>query len=162
LRSAGGELVIAAAANAVAFIEHPLPPETGFAVCQVDPRTDQGASWGPGMALVWPGGKTLRVNVRVEGRFGVDDGRRQVLEGFIDPGTPCRLVVSLGEKDVVVQASQEGGSWQELARFPRDQFAGDPSAVRIGKMSPGARNEDFSTLGPEGTCSIRFLQALGP
>jgi hypothetical protein len=158
---AGGELVIAAAANAAAYIEHPLPPGTVYTVCQVDSRTDQGASWGPGMALVWSGGKTLRVNVRVEGRFGVDDGNRQVLEGTTDPGTLCRLAISLEAKDVVVQASQEAGFWQELARFPRSEFAGDPAAVRVGKMSPGARNEDFSTLGPAGTCSIRLLQALG-
>jgi hypothetical protein len=158
---AGGELVIAAAANAAAYIEHPLLPGTVLAVCQVDSRTDQGASWGPGMALVWPGGKTLRVNVRAEGRFGVDDGSRQVLEGTADPGTLSRLAISLETKDVVVQALQETGSWQELARFPRSEFAGDPAAVRVGKMSPGARNEDSSALGPAGTCSIRLVQALG-
>jgi hypothetical protein len=158
---AGGELVIAAAANAAAYIEHPLPAGTVVAVCQVDSRADQGASWGPGMALVWPGGKTLRVNVRAEGRFGVDDGSRQVLEGTAEPGTLSRLAISLETKDVVVQALQEAGSWQELARFPRSEFAGDPAALRVGKMSPGARNEDFSTLGPAGTCSIRLVQAIG-
>ena len=75
---------------------------------------------------------------------------RQVLEGFTDPAMPCRLAISLETKDVVVQASQEAGFWQELARFPRSEFTGDPTAVRIGKMSPGARNEDFSTPGPAG------------
>ena len=35
-----------------------------------------------GLTLVWPDGKVLRVNLRAEGRFGVDDGRRQILEGW--------------------------------------------------------------------------------
>jgi hypothetical protein len=161
VRAANGELVIAAAANAAAYIEHPLPLGTGCAVCQVDSRTDQGASWGPGLALVWPGGKTLRVNVRAEGRFGVDDGSRQILEGTADPGMPCSLIISLEAKDVVVQAAREGGAWEELARFARSEFPGDPAAIRVGKMSPGARNEHFSTLGPGGTCAVHLVQALG-
>jgi hypothetical protein len=60
-----------------------------------------------------------------------------------------------------LQASQEAGFWQKLARFPRSEFAVDPAAVQVGKISPGARLEDFSTLGPAGTCSVRFMQALG-
>ena len=50
---------------------------------------------------------------------------------------------------------------QDLASFPRQEFAGDPVAVRLGKMSPGSSNEDFSTLGPPGVCAIRNLRVLG-
>jgi hypothetical protein len=148
-------------ANAAVFAERPLPAGTGLIACSIEPRTDQGASWGPGMALVWPDGKTLRANVRSEGRFGVDAGGRQLLEGFADPAQPCRLVIRLGEQEVVVQASQEGGFWQEIGRFARNEFPGDPTAVRLGKMSPGAKNEDFSTPGPEGLCAFRSLRVLG-
>ena len=56
--------------------------------------------------------------------------------------------IRLEDKEVVVQASQDQQAWQELARFPRSEFAGDPLAVRLGKLSPGSKNEDFSTLGP--------------
>jgi hypothetical protein len=161
LTLAEGGLVIYAPANAAAFAEYRLPPGAALVSCSLDPRSDQGASWGPGMALAWPDGKTLRVNVRSEGRFGVDDGRRQLLEGFTEPGTQCRLVVELKDKEFIVQASQDGKFWQELARFPRSEFAGDPTSVRLGKMSPGGKNEDFATPGPDGACAIRHLRVMG-
>jgi hypothetical protein len=158
---AGGELVIAAPANAAAFVEHPLPAGTALITCWVDPRTDHGATWGPGLALRWADDRTLRVNVRSEGRFGVDAGKQQLLEGVTEPGRPCRLAITLEEQEVVAYAAQDTGPWQELARFPRHEFPGDPAAVRLGKMSPSAKNEDFSTLGPDGICAFRKLQALG-
>jgi hypothetical protein len=111
---------------------------------------------------VWPNGKTLRVNVRTEGRFGVDDGERQILEGFSKPGSTCELAAEIGEREVVAYARQRDESWQELARLPRGEFGGNPSTVRLGKMSPGGRNEDFSTLGPEGQCTVGSLQLFGP
>ena len=59
-------------------------------------------------------------------------------------------------------AAIEGGEWQELARFPRAEFPGDPAALRIGKMSPGSRDEDFDgETGPAGECRIGELRVLG-
>ena len=155
-------LAINAAANAAAFVERALPPGVTMVTCVVAAQTDQGASWGPGMALVWPNGKILRVNLRAEGRFGVDDGTQQLLEGFSKPGSACQLSVVLDEKEVAVYARQDNEACQELARLPRREFGVDPLAVRLGKMSPGGKNEDFSTLGPEGQCRIEQVQAFGP
>jgi hypothetical protein len=155
-------LAINAAANAAAFAERVLPPGVALVRCDVAAQTDQGASWGPGMALVWPNGKTLRVNLRAEGRFGVDDGTRQFLEGFSKPGTACQLSIVLEEKEVAVFVRQDSESCQELARLPRSEFGVEPLAVRLGKMSPGGKNEDFSSLGPQGQCRIEHLQVFGP
>jgi hypothetical protein len=130
-------------------------------VCSIDSRTDQGASWGPGLALIWPGGKALRVNVRADGRFGVDDGKNQWLEGQAEQGKPCRLAIRLAEKEVLVYASQQPGFTQELARLPRADFPGQPTSLRIGKMSPAADSEDFSEAGPEGVCAITQLRVFG-
>lgn len=132
-----------------------------FAAERAHQRTDGGTSWGPGLTLVWRDGKVLRVNLRAEGRFGVDDGRRQILEGTNLPNTWTQLAIQLEDKDVVVQASQDHQAWQELARFPRSEFAGNPVAVRLGKMSPGSKNEDFSALGPAGRCAIKDFRVLG-
>ncbi len=76
------------------------------------------------------------------------------------PATWTELAIRLEEKQIVVQASQGGRAWQDLARFPRAEFPGDPTSVRLGKMSPGSRNEDFSILGPPGTCMIRSFRVL--
>jgi hypothetical protein len=112
------------------------------------------------MTLVWPNGKVLRVNVRVEGRFGVDDGARQLLEGFTRPGGIFQLTMVLDAREIAVYARQES-QWQELARFPRGEFGQDPSAVRLGKTSPGSRNEDHSLAGPKGQCRFERLQVFG-
>ena len=155
-----GHLQISAVANAAVFAERPLPTGTTLVRCLVDPQTDQGASWGPGITLVWADGHALRINLRVEGRFGVDDGSRQLLEGNHDPAKPCQLVIVLDSREVILQASEEG-VLQEIARFPRSEFPGDPAAIRLGKMSPGSKNEDFSPQGPAGACSFRQLQIMG-
>ena len=91
----------------------------------------------------------------------MDDGQRQILEGVNLPNTWTQVAVQLEDDEVVVQAAQELQAWQELVRFPRGEFAGDPVAVRLGKMSPGSRNEDFSTLGPAGVCAIKEFRVLG-
>ncbi|MHB0958350.1 MAG: glycoside hydrolase domain-containing protein [Pirellulaceae bacterium] len=161
LRISGGELLIEAAANVAAYIERTIPSGARLVVCRVDQRTDAGASWGPGLTLVWPDGKVLRVNLRAEGRFGVDDGQRQILEGVNLPQTWTQMAVQLNDTEIVIQAAQELQAWQELARFPRHEFAGDPIAVRLGKMSPGSKNEDFSTRGPVGACAIKEFRVLG-
>ncbi len=116
---------------------------------------------GPGLTLVWPSGTVLRVNLRAEGRFGVDDGRRQILDGVNLPNAWTQVAIQLDDKEVVVQASQEQQAWQELARFPRSEFPGDPVSVRLGKMSPGSKNEDFSTLGPAGACAVKDFRVFG-
>jgi len=161
LKVAQGELRIEGAANIAAFAERPIPAGAAMVACSVNQQTDGGASWGPGMTLLWTDGKVLRVNLRAEGRFGVDDGRRQFLEGLAFPNTWTQVVIRLEEKQIVVQASQDGRAWQDLARFPRTEFPGDPTAVRLGKMSPGSKAEDFSILGPGGACAIRSLRVLG-
>jgi hypothetical protein len=160
LSPSGGELVIRACANSTAFATRALPTGTAMVACTIESRTDRGASWGPGLALIWPDGKTLRVNVRSEGRFGVDHGKNQLLEGLAEPGKPCRLAIRLEAKEIAVFASQPGGFAQELARLPHADFPGVPSSVRIGKMSPGSTGQDFSEPGPEGVCAISRLQVF--
>jgi hypothetical protein len=161
IRVGGGELRIEAAANAGAFVQRSLPPGAAMVVSRIDQRTDQGASWGPGMTLVWPKGQVLRVNLRAEGRFGVDDGRRQFLEGVSFPNAWTQVAIRWDQQEIIVQASQDNRAWQQLARLPRSEFPGDPVIVRLGKMSPGSTGEDFSILGPPGVCAFKDLRVLG-
>ena len=65
------------------------------------------------------------------------------------------------EKEVLAEASSDGKFWQPIHKLPRSHFSGDPIAVRIGKMSPGAKNEDFSILGLAGTCKIKDFRVYG-
>ena len=155
-----GAIHLEAPANCFALAERPLPAGAGLVQCSVFSGTDKGATWGPGLAVLWPKG-VIRVNVRAEGRFGVDDGANFTFAGFVGPSAWSHLRIRLEEKEILVEVSADGRLWQPLGTFPRDRFAGDPVAVRLGKSGPGARPEDYSLPGPEGKCQVKDLRVFG-
>jgi len=160
LEAKQGAMTIQAMANCAAFAERPLPPGTTLVECRVFSGTDDGASWGPGLCLVWPQ-KVLRINVRSEGRFGADDGATQAFGGLSAKNTWYRLRIRLEDKEVLAEVSGDGTFWETLLSVPRNQFPGDPVAVRLGKMTPGGKNEDFSPVGAAGSCALDDLRVFG-
>jgi hypothetical protein len=151
---------IEAPANCFAFAERPLPPGSRIVQCAVFSGTDKGATWGPGLTVLWRSGP-LRVNLRAEGRFGVDDGSAFTFAGYVAPNTWSHLRIRIEEKQILVEGSADGRIWQPLQTLARDRFPGDPLAVRLGKSGPGGRDQDYSEPGPVGTCQIKNLRVLG-
>jgi len=160
LKVENSALALEAVANCFAFAERPLPPGATLVECRVYSGTDQGATWGPGLTLRWPD-KVLRINLRAEGRFGVDDGTNFTFGGFVAPESWYHLRLRLEEEEIVAEASGDEVLWETLQTFPRNQFPGDPVVVRLGKTGPGGRNEDFSDPGPMGACALKDLQVWG-
>ena len=156
-------LTIPAAANVSAFAERALPAGTTAIECQLDAGTDQGQTWGPGLALVWPAGQALRVNVRLpEGCFGVDSSAEpQIRTGHTSSAGEMTLRILLESDKVIAQARADGEDWQVLATFARDKFPGDPAKVRLGKMHGVEGVDDNSDPGAEGSASFRALRAYG-
>jgi hypothetical protein len=69
----GGTLKINATANTTAFAQWRLKPNTKFVAARLWKESDQGQSWGPGLALCWPDGKFAFVNARSPlGQFSID------------------------------------------------------------------------------------------
>ena len=69
-----GQLKINAAANSAAFGEWLINPQIvdeALYSCRVWKSTDQGESWGPGLALLWSDGQFLLVNARLSGEWGI-------------------------------------------------------------------------------------------
>ena len=159
---ADGEIRISAAANAAVYLERSMPAGARLVACSIDQRSDGGASWGPGMTLMWPDGKVLRVNLRAEGRYGVDDGQRQILEGVNLPNTWTQLTIQLDDQDVVVRAYQELQGWQELARFPRAEFAGDPSRRAVGKNESGIAERGLQHARPRWPVCLEGVPCVRP
>jgi hypothetical protein len=100
------------------------------------------------------------VNLRAEGRFGVDDGRQQRLGGLLLMDQAARVTIRLTDERIVVTATQSLFQ-HTLAELPRSDYPGTPSAVRLGKMGPHAGSADFSTVGPAGVATIDDLEILG-
>jgi hypothetical protein len=67
-----GRLRIDAGANTTAYAEYNFPAAAAFVSARITKNNDQGMSWGPGLALVWPNGKFVLVNARVPiGQYSV-------------------------------------------------------------------------------------------
>ena len=155
-----GALVIEAKANCAAYIERALPTGTTLVTCRIDTGTDAGASWGPGVSVAWPSGRFLRINLRAEGRLGVDDGRGQWFGGFSQPQTEYHLRIRVERTQVLAEFSADGRFWEPIHAVNRSDYAGDPATVRVGKMSNKGPNEDYHILGPPGECKIAALRAF--
>ena len=127
----------------------------------VDTGTDMGATWGPGLTLLWPDGTVVRINVRANGTFGVDDGAEFVFNGQTTPGGTYYMRIRIGPDEVFAEASVDDDFWDVMHSYPRERFPGEPSAVRLGKGGPGGRAEDHTTMDRPGTCAIRELRVYG-
>ncbi len=156
-----GAIAVEAKANYAAYAERALPPGTTLVECRIDSGTDKGATWGPGMCLVWPSGKLLRVNLRAEGRLGVDDGASQWFGGVSTPGAWHHLRIRIEGEEVLAEASADGRFWQRIHAVDRARLRGSPASVRLGKMSGAGRCEDHHVAGPPGRCAIGSLRVFG-
>ena len=157
-------LAIQACANVSAGIQRKLPPGVTAAECRIETRTDAGETWGTGLALFWPGGQALRVNLRGPDKsFGIDStgGAQRIRLGHYEPGEVVHLRIRLDADRAVVEARSDDEDWQWLGTFPRDQFPGAPSALSIGKMSGVEGTKDYVAPGVSGTALIGLLRLYG-
>jgi hypothetical protein len=144
--------------NTCVFVERPLPPETRIVEATIDAGTDKSASWGPGIALVWPN-RAIKFNLRPGGHgdnpgvpsFGVWDGARAYPEVGgrlkLDLSQPWTLRLRLEEGAVLCEAKPQGGAWKTYETFHVDPSLGAPAAARVGKMSLSGGAEDFGDAG---------------
>jgi hypothetical protein len=149
---------IMAPANTFAYAERAWPAGARAVQCLVDPGTDRGASWGPGLALVFPGG-TVKFNVRPErGCFGISAGGSESELGKLEPGKPYVLRLTSGAGRVVCEASLDGQAWQKIgeARMP-----GTPTAVRVGKLNKEGGASDFPENGALERCRVAEFRIFG-
>ena len=154
-------LVFLAPANVHAWVERPLP--AGAGVVSAELRQDSGdeaQQWGPGLALVWPDGKLLKVNRRKDGRFGVAVGGTEKLAGMCDLERPVTLTFVIEQETIRIVASGEGvyQQDQELARVPRAGFSAAPSVVRVGKMPNDGAAKDHTVPGLMGWSRADWLR----
>ena len=90
--------------NTFAFAEIPWAHE-GYTVgvqVSVDPGTDRSTDWGPGIALVYPGNKVVKLYLRTgEGKFGMSLNGKENGAGKMQDGKmyQLRLLVQPGRRD---------------------------------------------------------------
>lgn len=147
-----------AQANNFAFAERSWPPEARAVQCLVDPGTDRGASWGPGLALVFPEG-VVKFNLRPErGCFGVVVNGVESELGKLEAGKAYLLRMTTGSGRVICEASLGGTSWVRIGEVQMD---GTPTVVRVGKMNKEGGAGDCPQNGLLERCRVAEFRLFG-
>ena len=153
--------VLQSPANLHAFLERPLLPDTGSVSARLwQDGKDAAQQWGPGLALVWPNGKTLRASLRQDGRLAVAPNGREDFPAAITARAPVELTLLWDDRSLRVLAGGPamGDLTEEIARFPRQDFPGPPASLRVGKMPSDASPSDHADPGPVGFNRIERVQ----
>jgi len=152
---------IYAEANSYAFLSRELPRAAEVVECRVDPGTDGSASWGPGMALLWPDGRSLKLFLRPgQEQFGVNLNGAELIIAGAGASKAWWLRAELQTGRIVCRASEDGQRWRELAVL-EDAPEGTPARVRLGKTDRRGNASDFGEAGELGRCRIESFRALG-
>lgn len=149
-------------ANGFAGVEHDLPPGTTAVSVEVSKGSDFGGVWGPGLALVWPDGKTAELYLHTpDMKWGTSvDGTAMTRERNIPDGIET-LMIELDADYLTFRIRVERGSTS--TRLPRKGLTGDPVSVRIGKTdAAGAwRNDTNGRVEDPCDCAFRNFRAYG-
>ncbi|MEK0449141.1 MAG: hypothetical protein RL088_1409 [Verrucomicrobiota bacterium] len=157
-------LVFLAPANVHAWTERPLPDGTKTVAAQIrQDAGDEGNSWGPGIALVWPDGKFLKANRRKDGRFGISANGGEKLTGLCDIESPVTVAFVLEKEHIRIVATGPGTFDQdiELARIPRKDYPGQPATIRLGKIPNNGKPEDHAEAGQMGWSRVDWVRVYG-
>lgn len=146
--------------NCSAFLERETPAGLTGIRCAIHPQSDQGSAWGPGLAVLWPAGG-IRVNLRRDGRYGVDYRGASFYGGNLRADDWNYIGIRWERDEIVVETSYEVQLWALFGSYPRYSLQGPPTTLRIGKMSRHAHADDFASPGRQGVCHIRGVQLLG-
>ena len=144
-----------------ALAEHKLP--VGAVAVQANVTTDDsGDTWGPGVALVFPGGKLVRINLRGgSSQFGVDaTGVAQKIAGSFQKKTDITLRIRCEADKIILETrnADDEEEWQSIAELPRTSFPGNPTAVRLGKSHGVESTDDNGDPGQKGTTRFGALK----
>ncbi len=164
-----GEIV--ALQNTAVYAERDLPAGARLVEVRIDPGTDRSASWGPGIALVWPD-YTLKLNYRpgmvATGKpdhFGVwcpdAEGLVTSPSDTITPDAPVWLRIRLDGAEANCEVSTDGQRWSHLEGVTLPDDTGGPVSLRVGKLSRTGAADDFSVLGEPVRLKVLSVAAFG-
>ncbi len=162
LQNEGKAGEIFALENTYAFAERDWQPGATGVELELNPGTDQSASWGPGLVVVGSKG-LVRLNLRPgKNEFGIlANGQEKTIAGLA-PKLPVRLRIALSKNrnQLKLSAKVAGEAWKPLGET---EVPGDLQSVRIGKLSQAAGAADFpdQTAQPQ-RCRLTHFRFLTP
>jgi hypothetical protein len=133
--------------NTSVFAERPIPKGTHIVEALIEAGTDQSASWGPGIALVYPD-RIIKFHLRPgESALGCFDGRRELIalnkNQEIDPAKPWNLRFRLHENQVHLEARTGTSPWKTYHTLSLPGKPGPPTSFRVGKIGKNGDSTDL-------------------
>ena len=159
------------------FAERSASDETEVVEVLIDPGTDKGVSWGPGLALVF-GNRVIRASIRSgdrgeHGHFELRDNGAETLatiesfassDGGLDTSKPYRIRAVRHDNGIVWFAAQERDVEPDFFRLFETRLPNKKrlQAIRVGKMSrKGNAADDTRYPGELGRCRIVEVGVYG-
>ena len=149
---------IYALSDVYCFAEHALPKGVGLAEMTFTASEECGVSWGPGLALLFANGRSVRVAARVGDKHvwahfeGIGESGSQELKkvpeyadakGALDLSKSYTLRVRKDQNLYLWDVSNDGKAYKPLYSMPIPADWGDPVSIRVGKFGRGddAKND---------------------
>lgn len=150
-----GQVIISSHANHHCFMRREIGTIQSVEIT-VNSGSDKGATWGPGLALVWPN-HTLKVNLRYSGTFGGSLDNNQVNDiGRVIPNKSYKIRITKLQNTYLGEVCDEG-SWHKVIEIPKSVIPAAPTHLIIGKTDEYSSASDFSIAGDIGQCSFSNL-----
>jgi hypothetical protein len=151
---------IMALANTAVFADQKVSPNARVFIARINPGTDQGVSWGPGIGLVFKS-RVVKLNLRAKNnQIGFYDGEQEQVIGNIKRSTAVWLRLELAGKELLASFSYDKQEWVHAGKINLKE-AENPQLVRLGKMDRAGGKSDNSGKGEQGRCQIEQFQMLG-
>lgn len=155
-----GEMLVAS--NSSAFAERDIDKATEIIIARVNPGTDKGASWGPGVSWVFDT-HSVKVYTRPgENKFGIT-GTGMEYEMTIPgmkPGVAVTFKMQRADDKLICSYSYDEKQWTLLREIKLSPTAVSKS-VRVGKMDGGSKDGEAGDLGEIGRSRIEMVKAMG-
>jgi hypothetical protein len=146
-----GALKISAVENTCAYLGRDLPENVAAVQCKIKCEASGGMSWGPGLMLLTPH-TTCRINVREEGRLGIDRANGQTLIENYPAGVWYWVRLRLVGQFIFYEVSRDGEQWKRLSSDSVEP--GGPRRLIVGKISSAGTSTEYPDVGGMGTCQI--------
>ena len=146
---------IVSPSNCYCFFQRTLPSFSEVKVT-VNTGTDKGATWGPGVSIVWPNG-IMKINLRYKGSFaGVLNGVENLNIGKAESNKEYTLRFRKTNTSYIGEV-QDNNKWYTVIEVPISLFPTSPLYLVIGKTNEIGYAGDHATIGEIGECTFRDL-----
>jgi hypothetical protein len=154
----GGVLSIEDSANHACYAERNIGRFRSIE-CVVNTGTDKGATWGTGMAVIWPNA-SMKVNLRYSGGFGgYFNNDYNIQQGRSKPETDYGLRIRKSGSRYYGEV-HDGKRWVIVVVVPSYVFHGDPICVRIGKTDIRGNAVDYRGAGETGKSYVKKFKMI--